>query len=272
MVTNMTLEALDHPPARLRLSSVVNFRDALGHPRPLAGHGGGALRQGQFYRSGTLDPDEADSSLLAGLPVSLVVDLRTPWEVERRPDRVPAGARYEHISILGSGTQAEEAVYGHIPDPYEARESLRKLNRGFVADPEQRDQFRAVFHAFADAPGPGPAGAVVFHCSYGKDRSGWTAAMLLAIAGVDEPDILADYLLSNAFLAEINRTRWEQAQAQDGPEAANARAPIFEVQPDYLGAGLAQIERDYGAVDDYLRRGLGLDEQVLDRLRAKFLG
>ncbi|MGL6236651.1 MAG: tyrosine-protein phosphatase [Segniliparus sp.] len=267
----MTLEALDCPTARLSLSSVVNFRDAVGHPRPLAGHGGAALRPGQFYRSGTLDPDEADSSLLSGLPVSLVVDLRTPWEVERRPDRVPPGARYAHISVLGSGTQAEQAVYGHIPDPDEARESLRKLNRGFVTDPEQRDQFRAVFHAFAEADGAGPNGAVVFHCSYGKDRSGWTAAMLLFIAGVSDSDVLADYLLSNAFLAEVNRTRLEQAQAQDGPEAANARAPIFEVHPDYLGTGLAQVERDYGTVDEYLRRGLGLDEQVLGRLREKLL-
>ncbi|WP_244431658.1 tyrosine-protein phosphatase [Segniliparus rugosus] len=264
----MTLEALDRAaPDRLSLTSVVNFRDAAGHPGPLVGFGGKALRPGQFYRSGTLDPDETEGAQLAGLPVSLVVDLRTTWEAERRPDRVPQGARYAHISVLGAGTQAEQAVYGHIPDPDEARESLRRLNRGFVTEAEQRDQFRAVFHAFAEAEGP-----VVFHCSYGKDRSGWTAAMLLSIAGVPESGIFADYLLSNEFLAEVNRVRLEQAHAQDGPEAANARAPIFEVHPDYLRTGLAQVERDYGTVDEYLRRGLGLDEQVLGRLRAKLLG
>jgi protein-tyrosine phosphatase len=267
MVTGMTLEAADRSaPTGLSIPSVVNFRDAAGHPVPLLGPGGMALRAKQFFRSGTFDPDDTDGGRLAELPVSLIVDLRTPWEVENRPDRVPPGARYEHISVLGAGTQAEQAVYGHIPDPDEARESLRKLNRGFVADPEQRDQFRAVFHSFAKAEGP-----VVFHCSYGKDRSGWTAAMLLAVAGVRESDIVADYLLSNTFLAEINYRRWEQTQEKEGLDAANARAPIFEVRADYLGTGLAQIERDYGTVDDYLRRGLGLDEQVLAALRAKLL-
>ena len=48
-------------------------------------------------------------------------------------------------------------------------------------------------------------GAVLWHCTEGKDRCGLLAAMLLSALGVSREDIMEDYLLTN----EVNAPKAE---------------------------------------------------------------
>lgn len=47
---------------------------------------------------------------------------------------------------------------------------------------------KLVFETMAAAPG-----GVLFHCTYGRDRSGVVAALLLRALGVSRADVMADY-------------------------------------------------------------------------------
>lgn len=74
---------------------------------------------------------------------------------------------------------------------------MRGINRSFVTDPEVRAELGTMFTEFATTDGP-----QLFHCTEGKDRAGWTAAMLLSLVGVDRETVYADYLLTNDYSAE----------------------------------------------------------------------
>ena len=57
-----------------------------------------------------------------------------------------------------------------------------------------------------------PPGAVAFHCAGGRDRSGQVAILILALVGVAEREIVADYLLSHERLPALYESRGEEDQ------------------------------------------------------------
>ncbi len=57
-----------------------------------------------------------------------------------------------------------------------------------------------------------PTGGVAFHCAGGRDRSGQIAILVLALAGVAEQEIVADYLLSHERLPALYESRGEEDQ------------------------------------------------------------
>jgi protein-tyrosine phosphatase len=100
-------------------------------------------------------------------------------------------------------------------------------------------------HAFGDLLRAiaGNAGAVVFHCTEGKDRTGWGTAVLLSLLGVPRATVEADFLLSNEELGD--------------PKA---------VELSWLRAAFAEVDHLYGSVDAYARQGLGLDDVAINAL------
>ena len=112
------------------------------------------------------------------------------------------------------------------------------------------------------------SGAVLWHCSEGKDRCGLVAALLLGALGVSREDIMADYLLTN----EVNVARAEGvyrdllAAGRSEEEAAMMRE-LFLAKPEYLNASLEIVDGRFGGVEAYLRDGLGLPEATLAAFR-----
>jgi protein-tyrosine phosphatase len=45
----------------------------------------------------------------------------------------------------------------------------------------------------------------------------------------------------------------------------------MEVRPEYLQGAFAAINEHYGSFENYLDQGLGIDEQILQRLRSALL-
>jgi protein-tyrosine phosphatase len=246
----------------LRLASVDNFRD-------VAGPGGGYpaafglhVEPGVFYRSNALTTSDTDAATLDTLGISAVYDLRTDPEVADKPDRVPTGAAYVRHPLLSGDLSAT----ADLKTPDDAREFMRGINRSFVTDPEVRAELGTMFTEFATTDGP-----QLFHCTEGKDRAGWTAAMLLSLVGVDRETVYADYLLTNDYSAErIEATLAAAAEAR-GPEKAAVYAPMLGVERGFLEAGFDQLEADYGTVHNYLLTGLGLSPQTIAALSAKLV-
>lgn len=96
-------------------------------------------------------------------------------------------------------------------------------------------------------------GAVLFHCTAGKDRSGWTTAVLLTVLGVDRATVTEDYLLSNQF---------RNASPDD---------QLNGVRQSWLDAAFDQVNRTYGDFDTYVRDGLKLTDADVAALKAELL-
>ncbi|MGE8066215.1 tyrosine-protein phosphatase [Pseudomonas sp. NPDC089569] len=251
-------EPLDTP----RLRSIDNFRDIAGTTTAYTTANDGTMRSGVFYRSNALTPSAADLATLNSLGIKAVYDLRTPSEIAATPDTLPSGASYTNIDIIGATTSGSNVTTVSFHSAAEAIAMMQDTNRAFVSDAGMRSQFGKLFNELA-----GVDGAALFHCTAGKDRTGWTAAVLLSIAGVDSATIMSNYLATNQYTA----ARVAATLAAMPPSMAAIYAPLLGVDASYLQAGLDQVTAQYGSMDNYLKQGLGLSQETIYVLRGKMV-
>lgn len=248
---------------------VTNFRDIAGVAQQFGGSGyayttahDGTMRAGVFYRSNALGGmSAADQTAINKLGIVLDIDLRTPTEVAADPDIVPKGATYENINVIGTSSTS-------IPTSGAAAtvQMMQQLNVDFVSVGHERAAISQVLLDMAHADG-----AVLFHCTAGKDRTGWVAAVLGNIAGMSSDDIMSNYLATNSYSATLIAAEMKAYTAKYGAAFANAIAPALGVQSSFLQAGLDQVTSEYGTMQNYILQGLGLTQADIYVLRAKMV-
>ncbi|WP_067482981.1 tyrosine-protein phosphatase [Actinomadura hibisca] len=255
-----------------RFQGTANFRDVGG----LRTWWGARVRSGVIYRSDALNKlTDADRTALAKLGVRRIVDFRTPTEVGGDgPDQLPSGLAVTARPIDDTGMYV--TVNGAIgsKDPVRQQQVLggdrgaallHGVYRSFVTDARSRAAFGATLREMAGRR----TTPLVFHCTSGKDRTGWTTYLLLRVLGVDHRTAERDYLLSNAYRAETDAKVREQLKAAGYMQDPQLLAPVQEVRTDYLDAALNQARRSYGSLDRYLRVGLGVDGRTAAELRHR---
>lgn len=258
----------------IELHGAVNVRD-LGGYRTGKGR---QVRYGQVFRADALARlTDRDLSKLSRLELRTVVDFRLPAEVRRDgAGRLPEGAAAvsRPVDDLGLYATTTEVIGSGDPVEQEARlgdgraeRMMRSIYRTFVTDPDSRHQFATVMRDVARSKGT----PLLYHCTSGKDRTGWMSYLLLRAVGVPAGTAERDFLLSNAFRGEADRKVREELRKTGYMDNPDLLIPLQEVREEYLDAALAQVEEDYGSLHRYLTDGLGLDTRTLARLRARLL-
>lgn len=262
----------DAPPSELSIATLPNLRDL----------GGWRTRDGQHVRRGVLyrsvAPDRLDDvglTAFASLGIRTVFDLRTEGERTAAPDRLPDGTVIVTLDVLADETAAVPAHLAEIfSDPSTIDEHLgggraealfATAYRSFVTLPSARSAYRAMFRELAE-PESRPA---LFHCTTGKDRTGWGAAALLTWLGVSESDVLTDYLRTNELLRPTLQPVFDQFTSGGGdPEILEA---ILGVREAYITAAFDEMHAQFGTIDRYFSDGLALDQDALGALRTALL-
>lgn len=250
-------------------ASVANLRDIGGR----ATADGRTVRRGVVFRSAELRaPGIVDDPAVVALGVRTVVDLRTDAERGALPDVLPPGARGVHVDVLDLDPQAPAFDTGELlRRPQEADAVLAAL------DPAGRMRQTYVDLVVGDAARSGyatllrevldpTAGPVLYHCTAGKDRTGWATTVLLLVAGVDEAGVRAEYLAVNPTVRAMYAPLLEQFAAAGGDPAL--LTPLLEVRSEYLDAALGAVGEHFGSFGGYLRDGLGLATDELVTLRS----
>ncbi|WP_144138000.1 tyrosine-protein phosphatase [Paraburkholderia sp. BCC1884] len=245
-----------------RLASVDNFRDVAGAAAGYPTVDGKQMRRGVFYRSNTLTLSAVDQTTLDALGIATVYDLRTPGEVARTGDVLPAGATSQTFNVLGM----RDFVTPVFDTPGGAVAFMEGQARSYVTGAAQRESYGALLTHLADEPG-----VQLFHSSAGKDRAGWVSALLLSIANVPLDVITQDYLLSNVYLTLSIKAQTDTLRAQDGDAAVTVETPLLDVQESYLQAGFDQVQASYGTMTNYLTQGLGVSQSTIDTLRGRLV-
>jgi protein-tyrosine phosphatase len=232
-----------------------NFRD-LGGYRTADGR---TVRWGRIYRSGSLGAlTPAAAARLEALHPSAIIDLRSTEERASDTNRRLVSARIGYWARPYSLSQGDFAQV--MKSGLTAERSRQIMLSAYRALPrEQAPSYRVLFSRLMTAKGP-----VVFNCSAGKDRTGLGAALVLRALGVRYAVAREDYLLSRDAPGMATMT------LGTGP-ITPALAPIMAVEPGYLDAAFDQIDRDYGSLDAYLARALGVGPHEKQRLRARLL-
>ncbi|MEV7774408.1 tyrosine-protein phosphatase [Kitasatospora sp. NPDC086791] len=260
----------------LGLRGAVNARD-LGGYRAADGR---MLRHGVALRSDGLNRVTAeDLGPLGELGLRRVVDLRSADEVrEAGPDRLPDGVMTHHLPLLSADFDIYLMIRGALGDSSPQRQRallgegragalMTGLYRWFVTDAVARERFAALLRLLAAPEGP----PLLFHCSAGKDRTGWAAALLLTALGVDRETVLADYLLTNERSAPVVDLVLADLAARGLMTEPELLLPVFRADRDYLEAAFEEVEAGWGGFDPFWREGLGLDDEVRTGLRVNLL-
>ncbi|MFE9254563.1 tyrosine-protein phosphatase [Streptomyces sp. NPDC006879] len=271
------VEAVSHHPGessrQIVLEGAVNVRDLGGH----LSYTGGRVRTGQVYRADGLSRlTDADVTALAALELREVVDFRVALEVQYEgADRLPAGltATSRPVSDLGLFDTLVTVISSADPEAQErmlgggrAQAYMRDIYRTFVTDPRSRAQFSATLRELADGSGP-----LLFHCTSGKDRTGWLSYVLLRALGVPNGSAERDYLASNTYRAASDAQLREALRRSGRMQDPDLLIPLQEVRQDYLDAAKEQMEQQYGGFFGYLTGGLGLDLRTLGKLQSRLV-
>lgn len=245
----------------VRLASADNFRDVTGPDAAYVAADGTSLRRGVAYRSNELQLTAADAQTLHGLRVGTILDLRHQHEIDAHPDSAVPGAAWHHLEVKGIPMDAVTDLHSRQT----AHEVMLRVYRGFVEEPGARDAFAGVLRHVAGDDGH----AVLFHCTAGKDRTGWASALLLHLAGVDDATILEDYLLTNTFSTATREKYLGMVREHLGEDKVEVYERVMVADEAYLRAGYDAVAAAYGDREGYLREGLGLDDDILTRLRDR---
>jgi protein-tyrosine phosphatase len=246
----------DTLPHIVPLSGGSNFRD-LGGYRTKDGQ---TVRRHAVFRSAHLGGlTDEDRAALGRLGVRTIVDLRGVSEAAETPHLVDGvGCRIVGAHIEPAvGDRIRNAVATGTATPH----FMMELFTGHYRDYPHRcaPGFRTLFATLSD----GTHRPLVFHCTAGKDRTGFASAMLLTLLGVPWDTVMDDYLRTNdLWTGHIGRY----------PELdIDTRAAIIEARTPYLEAAFDVVRKDFGGPEVFAEKALGLDAAARERLRADLL-
>lgn len=263
------------------LNGAPNARDLGG----IRTEDGRSVRYGRLIRSGMLSRlDDDDIAYLENAGLRTVVDFRTAAERMQKPDRLPNGAEYIICPILEDKAEGITRDKPETEDE-EAQRTVGMANRLMERNPDGAVQMRSLypimvtsehsighFRKFFEILLSHENGALLYHCTMGKDRVGTATALILCALGVSREDIFTDYLITNTRCAPgtkrlVNNCR----KYTDNAETLEFIRILDTVREDFLGAALDTIDSTCGSVDNFLRNKLMLDDEKLARLRDMYL-
>ncbi len=238
------------------LSGGSNFRD-LGGYRTADGR---TVRRNAVFRSAHLGGlTDEDRAALGRIGVRTIVDLRGVEEAAETPHAID-GLRCRVVGAHiepGVGERIRGAVADGSATPHLMMEFLTDHYRDYPR--RCAPGFRTLFATLSD----GTHRPLVFHCTAGKDRTGFASALLLSLLGVPWETVMEDYLRTNElWTGHIGRY----------PELdIDTRAAIIEARMPYLEAAFEVVRQDFGGPEAFAERALGLDAAARARLQADLL-
>ena len=191
------------------VTSAHNARQLGGYPI-----GDKQIKNNVLLRSAKLSELTAeDSTLLCDkYKVQCIYDFRGKNESISAPDVIPGEARYVSLALPFAGDESgfdvkfesEEQMIGmllqHAEHP-SVQTMCSSMYDLIFFEESSKEVYRQFF---ADLVKLNPQdGAVLWHCTQGKDRAGCASAMLLSALGAERNLIMADFILSKDYYSPI---------------------------------------------------------------------
>ncbi len=244
--------------------------DGAHNTRELGGYettDGKSVKWGMLFRSDKLsDISKTDQVYLQNLGIKKIIDFRSKEEKKEDPDIIPKGINYIEmpISVDGAMRSKIEAVLKGETDK-EVKSFLIDANKEFVSN------YTGVYEEFLrnliDDEGP-----ALFHCTAGKDRAGFAAAITLIALGVSKEDVIQDYMKTNQFTQERIEEIIGQIELMTLYQTdAEILRPLLGVEREYIETAFQTAEKKYGSLEDFIRNGLNISDEDIQKLRNKFL-
>jgi len=238
----------------VRLQGASNFRDVGGYHTQDQRR----VKTGQVFRSDHLAGLTASDLLhLERMGIRHSLDFRGVAECAATPYNIP-GVQRVALNIEPTVIARMQALVaqGVVPSTEETVDLMRETYRDFVN--RNATTFGRFLKHLLEEPTP-----QVFHCTAGKDRTGFGAALLLSALGVDRATIEHDYLLTNQLYRRDPR--------MEGNGHPHVMKVLWQVQPEFLHAAFDAVDTQHGGMQNYLHGAIGLSTQELAELKRMLL-
>lgn len=261
----------------LALAGVANARQLGGYRT----EDGRTVKKDVLLRTAKLaDAAEEDIAALANrYHVTEVVDFRTAAEIAQAPNPEIPGAKNIEVPIIS------EDMYKTIASKSRAFYSEGMDRSQFALELHRAGVFSAIYEnmfetemslqgyrEFLDLLLEHGDGAILWHCTSGKDRTGVGAMVILTLLGVDKETILQDYTLTNEFYRdEIEELREEVSLLTDDPGEVDGALNQYGVSRSFLEDLYARAENESGSMLEYLKAKLNITDDEIRTLQEKYL-
>ena len=241
-------------PRSIALDGASNFRDLGGY----TGHEGRPLQWRRLFRAdhlAALSPQ--DLQVLAQLGITRTADFRGEYERDALPYALPGVATHTlgiEPTVIARALQLQSS--GQYITADHAVGLMQETYRSFINDNAAR--FSELFELLLESDAP-----IVFHCTAGKDRTGFAAALILLALGVPRAVVMQDYMLTN------NLYRRPSGVASPAPQ--EVLDVLWGVQEGFLEVALHGVEVEHGGIDNYLERVLRINPAARARLAQLYL-
>lgn len=262
---------------------IVNMRDLGEYAIADSMH----IRKGLLLRAAHLaDATDAELQYLAGLPTTIIIDFRLEMEKKEREDRIVADARYIDLPIdvssnLAAQTSEEEKkklsrhkkfdirkIIVMVAFNDKAQKVVKEMYPTLFFHPECQKQYAKFFREVLATEN----GAILYHCTQGKDRTGVASALLLAALGADRETIIADFDATNTvYEADVKKYTRRVRFLGGGEEEIGVVRAFMGVNTDNFIKAFDRIDSEYGSIENYLKGPIGLTDDDIKVLRTRYL-
>ena len=219
---------------------------------------------------------EKDSTLLCNkYKVQCIYDFRGEEESLSAPDVIPGNARYLSLALSFAGEETgadtkfenEEQMIGMLLQ-YADHPSVQAMCTSMYDVIFFEESSQEVYRKFfADLLTVDPKdGAVLWHCTQGKDRAGSASAMLLAALGADRKLIMADFILSKDYYDPMASKIKTETESQK-----TVINTLISANPEVFEATLDKVDAKYGSLSNYLTECIGVTPEMMNVLRDRYL-
>lgn len=266
---------------KIQLQGCQNTRDLGG----IKTKDGRKIKEKKLIRSGALfSATESDLHILTQqYDLKAIIDLRTIPEMEGKPDPQIEGVAYYANPVL---EEFEDQKTGekvkNMPKKNPLQDAIDRANglpddtKGFMKSiyPQlvEREHCIQAYKNFFQYLLKQEDGAILWHCSEGKDRVGVGTMLLLTALGVDMEEIKRDYIYTNnCIYDEVTMLLGAVSRLASNRLLEEKIMYMLTVDPEYLEEVLSSIEKRYGSVEKFLQEAMELTDEDIEQLREKYL-
>lgn len=260
---------------KIGLDSIANARELGGYVLP----DGRSIKHGLLLRGGPLSraSNEDRKSLSEKFHLAHNFDFRTNMEVTVAPDRPVFGADHIWLPAIDEETEAlasdalPQEAYQDLPNWLVENSSnpmVQRVAQRLYIDMVFNEYTQLQYAAFMQTLVNTPKGAVYWHCSQGKDRTGLASTFLLTALGADRELIMKDYLISLEVYKEEVEHYFSLVRTE---EERQVILTFIGVNAGYYSDTLDLVEKRYGSLEGYLKGPLCLMDDDIAILRDRYL-
>ncbi len=242
---------------KVDLQGAVNFRDIGGYKT----NDGKTIKWGKIYRAAEINKlTNQDALALEKRKITTDIDFRGLEESKKAPDALWNKANYIRC---GAGSETNQNWM----------QTLKSTVNGdslMISYYQKIDslglRYKTLFNVLLSQ---NEKDAIVYHCTAGKDRTGIATALVLYSLGVPKQTIWNDYEASNYYRQSDNNRMIQMITAFG--VSKNVAESMITVKPSYLEATWQAITKQYGSIDAFLEKELGIGKKEKEILRKKYI-